>query len=433
MPVRGQAQTRTPPPYRGLPEELSEFLGRDTYSLLIKGESGTGKTILALSILTFLAPIENLLYISTRTSPLQLVENYPWLEEVFGPPDTGVSEGWDTLVDARLDEPNVVFERITNVLMDREAPTVVIDSWESLGDSLGSDALRTNIKVLQTWRERAGAKFIFVGEDPTSTAIDFMVEGVVVLKDSVEDGGRFREIVLSKLHGVRIPRPSYFFTLQGGRFTSIPAYSPRDYEFRSPLPVSFDKPFRRVKSKVPTGYGSLDSHLEGGIPLHQETVVEVDDVVDPRVALVFLSRTVQGWLAEGGRVVVQRPKGVDNRFLGQYSRSFAAGGGAIQLSEHGGTVKDALGEKSGRRKLLAVAVGDPGTVPGRSPSDADLVVRLRSGKNEPRADVRSSDHLRIVNEGGTLFVKCDLPLPATFGVFPEMSGGNPMLRLQPIV
>jgi hypothetical protein len=34
-----------------LPAELSQFLSRRSYSLLIKGEAATGKTILALSIL----------------------------------------------------------------------------------------------------------------------------------------------------------------------------------------------------------------------------------------------------------------------------------------------------------------------------------------------------------------------------------------------
>ena len=219
-------------------------------------------------------------------------------------------------MDARLDEPDVVFERITDVLMDKDAPTVVIDSWESLSDTLGSEALRTNFKVLQTWRERAGARFIFIGEDPANTAIDSMVEGIVVLKDRVTEGRRLREAVLSKLHGVRIAKPSYFFTLQGGTFASIPGYSPQDYEFRNPLPVRFDRPFGR-KSRVPTGYAPLDGHLGGGLPLRSETLVEVDKNVDPRVGLIFLSRTVQEGLARGGTVALQRPEGVDRRFLSQ--------------------------------------------------------------------------------------------------------------------
>ena len=80
MPEKGHQQVSFDLSHQGLPEELSEFLSKDTYSLLIKGGSGTGKTILALSILKSLLPIENPLYLTTRTSPLQLIENYPWAE-----------------------------------------------------------------------------------------------------------------------------------------------------------------------------------------------------------------------------------------------------------------------------------------------------------------------------------------------------------------
>jgi DNA replication protein DnaC len=64
-----------------LPAELSQFLNRRSYSLLIKGKAATGKTILALSILKELGTTNNYLYLSTRVSPSQLFENHPWLSE----------------------------------------------------------------------------------------------------------------------------------------------------------------------------------------------------------------------------------------------------------------------------------------------------------------------------------------------------------------
>jgi KaiC/GvpD/RAD55 family RecA-like ATPase len=438
MPVKGQLQPSSSPAIEGLPDELTEFLSKDTYSLLIKGDSGTGKTILALTILKSLVPLENPLYLSTRTSPLQLVENYPWVEEIFGPANAAAvdqgkeGEGWETLVDARLDEPNVIFERITNVLMDKQAPTVVIDSWESLSDAVGSEALRTNIKVLQTWRERAGAKFIFIGEDPKNTDIDYMVEGVVVLKDQVEEGKRIREVVLSKLHGVQIGRPSYLFTLQGGTFVTFPGYSPRDYEFRKPLPVRFESPPRK-KSKIPTGYAQLDSHLDGGFPPRSTASLEVDSRVDSKAALIFLSRTVQDWVSSGGRVVMQRPYGVERQYLSQYGKSFV-NRGAIEIDEglrkaqaHGRGAK-------GRSKTLAILNGqDTKQAPDSLSSEEELVVRIWRGSAVTENTERAKVTLRLLLIEGTLFVQCDLPSPALFGVVPSMSSGNPMMRLVPVV
>ena len=434
MPGKGQLQTRPSPVFEGLPDELSEFLSRDTYSLLIKGDSGTGKTILALTILRSLLPLENPLYLSTRTSPLQLVENYPWVEEIFGPANAAESgkegEGWETLVDARLDEPNVIFERITNVLMDKQAPTVVIDSWESLSDALGSEALRTNIKVLQTWRERAGARFIFVGEDPGNTAIDYMVEGVVVLKDRVEEGRRLREIVLSKLHGVQISKPSYLFTLQGGAFASFPAYAPGDYEFRSPIPVRFEAPPRR-RGKSPTGYGPLDAHLGGGLPLKSTAVVEVDQRVDTKAALVFLSRAVQDWLAAGGRAVIERPDGVEKRYLTQYVRAFS-GDGPIEIGDRPRT--EERGGRAKARKTLAVVQGQgTGQTPEGAVPEAELVIRIVRERESGGAAERAKSLMKLLLIGGTLFVQCELPTPALFGVIPGMSGGDPTMRLEQVV
>ncbi len=433
MSGKGQAQSSPVSAFAGLPEELSEFLSKDTYSLLIKGDSGTGKTILALTILRSLRPLENPLYLSTRTSPLQLVENYPWVEEIFGPPNAvGVgrgrdTEGWDTIVDARLDEPNIVFERITNVLMDRQAPIVVIDSWESLSDALGSEALRTNIKVLQTWRERAGAKFIFVGEDPANTAIDYMVEGVVVLKDRVEEGRRLREVVLSKLHGVKITKPSYFFTLQGGMFSSFPSYSLRDYEFRAPIPVRFERPFKRG-TRIPTGYDPLDDVLDGGLPPRSTVSLELDRSVDAKAALILLSRVVQDWTSSGGKVVMERPDGVDRRYLRQYTRSFAAGRGKVELE---GEHKARLEGRAKAGKTLVILGG--GELRAESVRTTPQLVLKISREKADDGRGRPAVSLKLEEIEGTLFLECLLPSPALFGVIPVTSGGNPLMRIEPVV
>ncbi len=453
MSVKGRVALTAEGANQRLPQELGEFLARDTYSLLIKGGSGTGKTILALTILKALQPIENPLYLSTRTSPLQLVEDHPWVEDIFGPATeagTGEdSEGWQTLVDARLDEPNVVFERITNVLMDKHAPTVVIDSWESLGDSLGTDALRTNIRVLETWRERAGARFIFVGEDPGNSTIDFMVEGVVVLKEREVEGRRLREVVLSKLHGVQIPKPSYFFTLDGGTFTSIPPYSPREYSFRDPLPVTLDKPFRRLKARYPTGYPSLDSQLDGGYPAKSVAVVETGPHVDFKAGLVFVSRSVQDWLAAGDCVILDTPQEVEQHYLTQYAKSFAtrAGdrfqilGGAGKRKGIGGAQTQAK-TRNRRPKTLSVISGAEETpvatgrvASGRPKSRmSDLTIVIgRSGQLSKEILEHASVHLRIMEVEGTLFVASELPRSGFHGIVPGMIGGNPTIQLEPVV
>src|SRR5712692_7391868 len=169
-----------------IPNELIDFLKRETYSLLIKGDAGTGKTTLALTILRTLNINKNCLYISTRISPEQLFKYYPWLESFFGKLKKSelaeISEfETDTpvFVDARLDEPGSLFERITNQLMDVKAPIIIIDSWDAIASFMDKEARLNNERVLYTWRERAGAKLIFISENPTDTTLDFLVDGIV--------------------------------------------------------------------------------------------------------------------------------------------------------------------------------------------------------------------------------------------------------------
>jgi KaiC/GvpD/RAD55 family RecA-like ATPase len=62
-----------------IPPEMSEALSIGAgYSLLIKGEPGTGKTMLAFEVLDEFGS-DNAVYLSTRVSLPALYEQFPWL------------------------------------------------------------------------------------------------------------------------------------------------------------------------------------------------------------------------------------------------------------------------------------------------------------------------------------------------------------------
>src|ERR671916_675495 len=210
-----------------IPEDLFQFIRRDTYSLLVKGFAGTGKTTLALTILNVLGIKNNFFYISTRLSPKQLFQYYPWLKDFIQQSmahDTNLPrdrEMMSTFEDARLDEPESLFERITNQLMDIKSPIIIIDSWEAIASFMDREARLNNERVLQTWRERAGAKLIFISEQPTDTTLDFLVDGIVELKQSYYNNVKTRQIFLQKLRRTRINRPSYLYTLENSIFHNI--------------------------------------------------------------------------------------------------------------------------------------------------------------------------------------------------------------------
>src|SRR5215475_5113206 len=206
-----------------IPHELMQFVKKDTYSLLIKGVTGTGKTTLSLTILRSLKITDNFFYICTRISPKQLFGYYPWIfkfeqnhNEWGQEISSRESQFHSSFEDARLDEPESLFERITNELMDVKAPLIIIDSWDAVASFMDREARLNNERVLQTWRERAGAKLIFISENPNDTTLDFLVDGIVELDQKVHDGMRLREISLTKLRGSRINKPSNLYTLNKG-------------------------------------------------------------------------------------------------------------------------------------------------------------------------------------------------------------------------
>src|SRR5919202_2051370 len=293
-----------------IPEDLARFILRDTYSLLIKGYAGTGKTTLALTILKALGTKNNFFYISTRISPKQLFQYYPWLTdfvEQFKPKSANVvvsdRKVMPSFEDARLDEAESLFERITNQLMDTKSPTIVIDSWDAIASFMDREARLNNERVLQTWRERAGAKLIFISEHAADTTLDFLMDGIVELKQSYYDNVRLREIFLLKLRGVRINRPSYIYTLESSIFHSFVPYQP----------IRFEPP-KRIKAElfeiitgdyVRSGFPVLDTALGNGFPRKGLVLLELDSMINMTIPMAFLERIVSIFLSTGNLVLFQ--------------------------------------------------------------------------------------------------------------------------------
>jgi KaiC/GvpD/RAD55 family RecA-like ATPase len=443
-----------------LPAELSEFLSRETYSLLIKGGSGSGKTILALTILAGLKSKGNMLYLSTRTSPLQLLKDYPWIGKVFGrgpePSPEGRSEAaWETLVDARLDEPGVVFERITNVLMDKQAPTVVVDSWESLNDSMDNEALRTNIRVLQTWRERARARFIFVGEEMANTTIDSIVDGVVTLGEQVSSGRRLREIFLSKLRGVQISRPTYFFSLESGVFHSFDRFAQSEFGIAKPASSQNPRSPGGDQRHISTGFRSLDEVMGGGYAPKSVALIEADPRVDPRVVVAFLSGTIREWAAGGRRVVLHKSEMIDAASVSQLKG--ALGGSASSEVEtwdpHMGAITGRVDSLAGLQTKVAEAktpvlvvvdwdkiTESTGAAGAASDSLIDFLKRkadlsILASRSKPAQSPLSgiaSTHIKIVEINGTVFAMSEKPWSELYAMVPGKRS-SPGLQLERVV
>ena len=315
----------------GIPHELMQFVQRNTYSLLIKGSAGTGKTTLSLTILRALKVKSNFFYISTRISPKQLFVYYPWLGRFIG--SSKASEGEEmpgqgynlsTFEDARLDEPESLFERITNQLMDVKAPIIIIDSWDAIASFMDKEARLNNERVLQIWRERAGAKLIFITEDPNDTTLDFLVDGIVELRRKFYDKMIVRQMFLSKLRGIMINKPSYVYSLNGAVFTTCELYQPGDFAVTTAR-TRFPKKENALSSLsdgryIATSYQHLDNLLGGGFVQKGLILIDMESNVNTWVAIAFLSSIISNFIRTSNPVLFHPFDGINAKDVMTYLR-----------------------------------------------------------------------------------------------------------------
>jgi hypothetical protein len=193
--------------------------------------------------------------------------------------------------------------------MDIKSPIIIIDSWEAIASFMDREARLNNERVLQTWRERAAAKLIFISEQPTDTTLDFLVDGIVELRQSYYNNLRLRQIFLQKLRGTRINRPCYLYTLENSIFHSFTPYQRINFETYKRNSVDlFDAP---THTNIKTGYPVLDASLGSGFPRKGMVLLELDSHVNMTIALIFLHRIVSNHVLSGNPVVLQPVSSMD--------------------------------------------------------------------------------------------------------------------------
>jgi KaiC/GvpD/RAD55 family RecA-like ATPase len=449
------AEIRVADTNSALPDELKQFFERGGSSLLIKGSAGAGKTTLALTLLRALNITENFLYVSTRESPVQFLRDNAWIAERYGghgvvldkkqpdsDPDSTILEGF---VDARLDEPTQLFERITGKLMDSSAPFIIIDTWDAMQDFADNKALKTNARVLQTWAERAGATLVFTMEDPDNAALDALVEGVLVLKQRNLESRRLRELTLSKLYGVKIENPSYFFTLNDAEFRSFRHYRPQDLVIGPNLPnAKASRSTNAVSADFfPMGYPELDLALGGGIPAGSVQSIEVDSEVNMRIPFLLIGRIIASFAQPGKLVRLYPLRGLDRDFIAEFLRvsvprscmkrvsmltspeegmeeKIAAGTTVLSILNFNGDKEESL------RYFSDLA---------RSSRGATIYVgkKWKSGDAFGSVSAIAGSHMKITYTNGTLFLQSKIPFSQFFGLTVNRRAGIPEIELEPMI
>ncbi|MHA1721977.1 MAG: gas vesicle protein GvpD P-loop domain-containing protein [Candidatus Baldrarchaeia archaeon] len=252
----------------GCPEEILKPLDEGGFSLLIKGQAGTGKTTLTLEILRDMSKFGSVLYISTRLSPKFLYEKFPWVKEEL--PEGCIMDARVTRIPQETPS-NLVFKYINEMDLVRNLHnkveevgeglvTIAIDSLDALKMNLGLSEQNFDLEnTLVSMASREKVNFVLVSEKSGNTMLDYIVDGIVTLTREIMDDCLIRKLYFEKIRGMEIERPVLLYTLRDARFTYFKSeVVPYPSEFTSP-------PLITSEGKISTGIQSFDELFGGGL------------------------------------------------------------------------------------------------------------------------------------------------------------------------
>ena len=231
-----------------IPVEIVEFFSKEGgHSLIIKGEPGSGKTTLALEILDNFRDKKKVLYMSTRVKDEVLLNQFPWAKDTIikekikknvGKIDRRhlnmleglIEEGFVKEI-VEIDDDEAILE-VGELLPEMERiydfseenfgeAMVCIDSIDGLSEKYGIPPERILYTIQKDLVETGAADVIFVMEETSTKGIDYLGDGIVTLYHEPERKFWKRMMFIKKLRGAEIKRPTYLYSLTGGRFHAI--------------------------------------------------------------------------------------------------------------------------------------------------------------------------------------------------------------------
>lgn len=277
---------------------LLDFFASGGRSVLVRGDPGTGKTSLVLQLLDYHSKNGfKSVYQSTRLSAKTLKSHQPHFEVVQGKYGTvpRLEEQQIGFQDSRRMDGVRAISGLRQYLEQVVNPFVVLDSWEGLffeSHTLGVEEIS---KLVEDY----DARFIVVTERREQTDLDYLLDGVVVLRRKYHQGSVIREIELKKLRGVSIIQSRFLFTLDSGRFRYLPPFRAETTQEEGEV----GKPIEPKGRSYSTGSSSLDQLLGGGFRRGAFNLFEMESDVPDELRDLLLRTFFSNFINTGCNVL----------------------------------------------------------------------------------------------------------------------------------
>ena len=278
---------------------LLDFFATGGRSVLVRGDPGTGKTSLVLQLLEYHSKNDfKSVYMSTRLSAKTLKSHQPWIEVVQGKYGTVPRLDSDQIgfQDSRRMDGVRAISGLRQYLEQVSNPFVVLDSWEGLffeSHTLGVEEIS---KLVEDY----DARFVVVTERREQTDLDYLLDGVVVLRRKFHQGMVVREIELKKLRGVSIKQSRFLFTLDSGKFRYLPPISSQNLSESNSAgePLESQKP-----GSFSTGNQRFDEMIDGGLKRSSMNLFEFSNNVPFEAVALLLRSIFSNFINNGHRIL----------------------------------------------------------------------------------------------------------------------------------
>jgi hypothetical protein len=173
-----------------------------------------------------------------------------------------------------------------------------------------------NERVLQTWLERADGRLILVNEGNELTTLDYLVDGIVILKKNQFNHINVREMNLTKLGGIDIKKNSFVYTLNNGIFKTYEPIYQYDDILNQILNSPTNKLFIQNKIiKIDSGHLSLNTDLNGGFTKKSIVLLEYDPNLEMRYIILFLFNFITNCISNSHMLLLDTKIAKDIPFL----------------------------------------------------------------------------------------------------------------------